>query len=89
MPRLWFVHDGVASPAAGPSPVSISFTDFNRAFGARAVRFVSDGPTSAQVLLEIDQSELAPPLFGRPGFYLVEHLSPGAAQEQLKDLKLL
>lgn len=98
MPRLWFLPDGSPASSRKDSSLPISFSDFNRAFGDAHVRFFQDRPptldagmpaiTPARVLLEVTHEERAPPLFLRPGCYLLEHISPSDARRRLHDLGL-
>jgi hypothetical protein len=96
MPRLWFSHAGPSTTPLESTPLPISFTDFSTAFGERVVRFLSGNPPGfdaqtpsmapQHVLLEVGAEETKPPIFLRPGYYLVEGLSPAAAEAALRKL---
>jgi hypothetical protein len=91
MPTLWFGSEGAI--AAKADALEISLIDFSTAFGDRHVRLLHHDPHESsldsavaeaqQVMLQIDEDELVPPLFTRAGFYLIEGLSPTAAREAL------
>jgi hypothetical protein len=99
MPKLWFVHGELAHTSHKGSAVPISFTDFNTAFGEKAARFFSGNPPGfnahtppmgpQHVVLEVGADEIKPPVFLRPGYYLVEGLSPAAAETALRTLGII
>jgi hypothetical protein len=92
MPRLWIGYGN--TPTGDSKPVSISFADFNIAFGNQRVRrlpgdpvgFTPDVPAAAhaRVFLQVGEDELKPPLFLRAGHYLLEGVSPDSARDCLR-----
>ena len=93
MPHLWFTQEPPAAPGNG-LPLTLSFNDFSTAFGDKRVRFFSGHPPRTpantpsmepqHVLLEVGADETKPPMFSQPGYYLIEGLSPAAAETALR-----
>src|ERR1044071_9207678 len=94
MPTLLFALD---VPSTGPRngfSLRLSYADFSMAFGDKTVRFFPGSPPGANsdtpsmgvqhVFLEVAADETKPPIFLQAGYYLIEGLTPAAAETALR-----
>lgn len=93
MPRLLLTHDVPGTPPHDGLSLMLSLTELSMAFGDKTVRFVPTQPGEPasrsamgpqHVLLEVTADETMPPIFSRPGYYLIEGVSAAAAEIALR-----
>lgn len=97
MPTLWTVRDGPRSEAARGAGEPVTFQEIGQAFANYRAEFVSSSPVSfnkespssypSRVLIEVKISDGLTKDFTKPGFYILEGLSPSRAGELLAKLR--
>ena len=97
MPRLWSVRDGPRASATRGSGVPISFEEIGAAFAGYAPEFLSEDPPQfnveapsgfpSHVIVEVSKDDAPTQAFPRPGFYVLDGLSPETANQLLFKLR--